>query len=162
MSALRLGERSRVTAQVLEARAQVEVQGGLVLGMERELKLGFTDSDEILHDDADHRLLQARQPGRHAGGYGVFLAGYSYVVERESALVSASLVTRRDGRPLLAFAMTAPHCKRKGLAKATIGNVMQDLFEAGEAQLQLVVNAKNQPALDLYLSRGFKELRRDA
>lgn len=56
MSAFRLGERSSVTAQLLEAQAQVEVQGGLVLGMERELKLGFTGFEEIQHDIADQRL----------------------------------------------------------------------------------------------------------
>lgn len=43
-----------------------------------------------------------------AGGYGVYLARYSYRVERESTLASAVLVTRRNDRPLLAFVMTAP------------------------------------------------------
>ena len=108
-------------------------------------------------DDAAQEIAKT-----FAGGYGVFLARYSYVVERESTLVSASLVTRLEGRPLLAFAMTAPHWKRKGLAKATIGNVMQDLFEAGDTELQLALHARNQTALDLYLGLGFKELRRDA
>lgn len=108
-------------------------------------------------DDAAQEIAKT-----FAGGYGVFLARHSYVVERDSALVSAALVTHREGRPLLAFAMTAPHWKRKGLAKATISNVMQDLLEAGETELQLALHAKNQPALDLYLSLGFKELRRDA
>ncbi len=97
-----------------------------------------------------------------AGGYGVYLAQHSWVVERDGALVSAALVTRLDGRPWMAFAMTAPHCKRKGLAKATIGQVMHDLFEAGDTELQLALHAENQPARDLYLSLGFKELRRDA
>jgi ribosomal protein S18 acetylase RimI-like enzyme len=91
-----------------------------------------------------------------AGGYGIYLPQHSYVVERNSALVAASLVTRLDDTPLLAFAMTAPSWKRTGLARATIGNVMLDLHEAGETQLALVVNSRNQPALDLYLSLGFK------
>lgn len=43
-----------------------------------------------------------------------------------------------------------------------IVNVMQDLFEAGETELQLALDAKNQPALDLYRCLGFKALRRDA
>lgn len=95
------------------------------------------------------------------GAYGTYLAEHSCVVERESKLVSASLVTRREGRPLLAFAMTAPDWKRRGLAKATLGNVMQDLVAAGETRLELFVNAKNQYALGLYLSLGFREIRRD-
>ena len=107
-------------------------------------------------DDAAQEIAKT-----FAGGYGVFLARHSYVVERESTLVSASLVTRLEGRPLLAFAMTAPHWKRKGLAKATIGNVMLDLFEAGDTELELALHAKNQPALNLYWSLGFRERRHD-
>ena len=38
----------------------------------------------------------------------------------------------------------------------------QDLFEAGETELQLALHAKNQPARALYLSLGFTELHRDA
>lgn len=97
-----------------------------------------------------------------AGDYGVYLARHSCVVERESALVSAALVTRRNNQPWLAFVMTAPNWKRKGLAKATIGLVMQDLFKAGEAELRLALHAKNQPARGLYVSLGFKDLQRDA
>jgi predicted GNAT family acetyltransferase len=97
-----------------------------------------------------------------AGAHGLYLPQHSYVVERGSTLVSASLVTRREGLPLLAFAMTAPDWKRKGLARATIGNTMQDLFEAGETRLELVVNAKNLSAYDLYISLGFKRTVGDA
>ena len=97
-----------------------------------------------------------------AGGYGVYLARHSWVVERESTLASAVLVTRRNDRPWLAFVMTAPRWKRQGLARATIGEVMQDLFESGETALQLALHAKNQPARDLYVSLGFKDLHRDA
>ena len=97
-----------------------------------------------------------------AGSYGIYMPQYSNVVVRESALACAALVTRREGLPLLAFAMTAPNWKRTGLAKATIGNAMQDLYEAGETQLALVVNAKNRPALDLYFLLGFMPVRGDA
>ncbi len=96
------------------------------------------------------------------GSYGRYMPQYSYVVVRESALACATLVTRREGVPLLVFAMTAPAWKRKGLAKATIRQAMQDLFEAGETQLDLVVNAKNSPALNLYLQLGFVPDRGDA
>lgn len=91
-----------------------------------------------------------------AGTYGLYMPQHSYVVERESTLVSATLITRRERVPLLAFAMTAPDWKRTGLARGSIGNAMQDLYEAGETQLDLVVNAKNRAALDLYLSLGFR------
>ena len=82
-----------------------------------------------------------------AGAYGQFLPQHSSVVERDGILVAASLVTRPDVVPLLVFAMTAPSWKRLGMARAAIGNAMQDLFEAGETQLQLVVNAKNRERL---------------
>jgi GNAT superfamily N-acetyltransferase len=96
-----------------------------------------------------------------AGAYGLYLPQHSYVVEHGATLVSASLVTRREGLPLLAFVMTTPDWKRLGLARATVGNAMQDLHEAGENRLELAVNAMNQPALNLYRSLGFKPMRRE-
>lgn len=106
-------------------------------------------------DDATQEIAKT-----FAGGFGMYLAQYSYAAEGESTLASAVLVTRRNDQPLLAFVMTAPRWKRKCLAKATIVNVMQDLFEVGETELQLALYTKNQPALDLYRCLGFKELRR--
>lgn len=97
-----------------------------------------------------------------AGSYGLYMPQYSFVVVRESALACAALVTCREGLPLLAFAMTAPDWKRKGLAMAAISEAMQGLYEAGETQLDLVVHAKNRPALALYLKLGFLPVRGDA
>lgn len=90
-----------------------------------------------------------------AGAHGIFLPQHSYVVERGPSLASASLITRPGRWPLLAFAMTAPSWKRTGLARATIKNVMNDLFEAGDTRLDLVVNPQNEAAVALYVDLGF-------
>ncbi len=91
-----------------------------------------------------------------AGGYGRFLPHHSIVVEQGQRVVCAALVTHRDEQPLLAFVMTAPAWKRHGLARAAIGLVMRDLHQAGEQVLTLALNAKNEPAKQLYVPLGFK------
>lgn len=90
------------------------------------------------------------------GSYGDFLPDCSYVVERNLTLVSASLITMLDQKPLLAFAMTSPSWKRQGLARAAIFNSMQDLLDAGATHLQMVVNPMNHCAVNLYESLGFR------
>ena len=115
-------------------------------------------------DDAGESIEDARREieNTFAGVYGIFLREHSFVVERESALICASLITRPARWPLLAFAMTAANWKREGLARATIKNVMQDLFEAGDTRLYLVVNAENERAIALDASLGFVPGRGDA
>ena len=90
------------------------------------------------------------------GGYGTFSPECSYVVERASELVCASLITFHRQVPLLAFAMTAPAWKRNGLARAAVLGSMHDLRARGATQLHLAVNPRNQFAIDLYESLGFE------
>ena len=90
-----------------------------------------------------------------SGEYGTFLPHCSRVIERNGQIVAATLVTGWQGRPFVAFAMTAPECKRQGIARATLLNTMQDVLKCGESLLSLVVRVKNEPAFNLYQSLGF-------
>ena len=90
-----------------------------------------------------------------AGEYGAFIPECSRVVEREGRLVSATLITRWQERPFVAFSVTDPGYKRSGLARACMVAAMQCLCTAGESELRLVVTLANTPAVNLYISLGF-------
>lgn len=90
-----------------------------------------------------------------SGGYGPFDHHASNVAERDARLVSATLVTRYDGAPMIAFSLTAKDWQRRGLARAGLCLAMQRLQQAGESRVNLAVTAANTPALTLYQSLGF-------
>ena len=90
-----------------------------------------------------------------ADEYGAFVSHCSKVVAPDQELLHATLVTRWEGRPFIAFSMTQPNAKRTGLARACLVNAMQDLRIHGESELRLVVTLANLPALALYQSLGF-------
>jgi ribosomal protein S18 acetylase RimI-like enzyme len=90
-----------------------------------------------------------------AGEYGAFVPHCSKVVAPGQELLHATLVTKWEGRPFIAFSMTEPNAKRSGLARACLVNAMQDLRIQGESELRLVVTLANLPALSLYQSLGF-------
>jgi GNAT superfamily N-acetyltransferase len=91
----------------------------------------------------------------YAGAYGSFVPSCSAVVERGGRLLSATLVTRWQDRPFVAFSMTEPNFKRNGLARACMMAAMSRLHAAGEHELGLVVTLANLPAFNLYTSLGF-------
>lgn len=94
------------------------------------------------------------------GGYGPFLPGASFVVERAGQLASATLVTRYEGAPMIAFTMTAPAFARQGLGRALMLHSMAALAAAGEARVDLAVTDGNTPAQRLYAQLGFFEVPR--
>ncbi len=108
-------------------------------------------------DEEEQTLAQAlAEIGRtFEGHYGAFMPDCSRLIERNQALVAATLVTRWGDRPLVAFCMTAPALRRRGLARASLINTMQDLRQAGEPLLSLVVTVANRPACALYRQLGF-------
>ena len=108
--------------------------------------------DDEGEDEAD-ALVEVRKT--FAGDHGAFDAGSSKLVTRADELLHASLITRRQGRPFVAFTMTAPAARRAGLARACLISAMQDLCEQGETELRLAVTLANLPALTLYESLGF-------
>lgn len=84
----------------------------------------------------------------------------SLVIDLGGTLSSATIITRdktrfATGEPFLAFSMTAPATKRRGLARAGLHSAMHTLGSRGEPRLHLVVTRANTPALGLYQSLGF-------
>jgi len=90
-----------------------------------------------------------------AGEFGAVLWNISEVTERAGRLVAATMCTVWQGRPFVAFMVTAPECKRQGLARAGLTRAINRLAAAGDPLLRLVVTAGNTPAEMLYASLGF-------
>jgi GNAT superfamily N-acetyltransferase len=90
-----------------------------------------------------------------SGGYGDFMPACSMVAERDSHVVSATLVTRLVGQPFVAFTFTDPACQGQGLAGACIRAAMAQLLLHGERELGLMVTLANTPAVSLYARLGF-------
>jgi GNAT superfamily N-acetyltransferase len=113
-------------------------------------------------DQEEETLAQAHAEVRKtiAGEYGVFVPGCSMVIERHGRLLSATLVTRFQERPFVAFSLTAPEHKNMGLARACMNATMAELAANGERELRLVVTLANEPAYHLYQSLGFIEEQR--
>ena len=108
--------------------------------------------DDEGESEAD-ALLEVQKT--YAGAYGSFVPSCSAVVERGNRLLSATLVTRWQDQPFVAFSMTEPNSKRTGLARACMMAAMSRLHAAGEHELHLVVTLANLPAFNLYTSLGF-------
>jgi GNAT superfamily N-acetyltransferase len=111
---------------------------------------GTTDDEGETEADA---LIEVQKT--FAGEYGAFDPNCSRIVVNRGESLSATLVTRWQDRPFVAFSMTAPTSKRTGLARACLIDVMQDLLAHGERELRLVVTSANVPARSLYESLGF-------
>lgn len=90
-----------------------------------------------------------------AGDYGAFMPGCSMVAERDSRVVSATLVTHLVGQPFVAFAFTDPECQGQGLAGGCIRAAMARLRSQGERELGLMVTLANARAVSLYTRLGF-------
>jgi GNAT superfamily N-acetyltransferase len=106
----------------------------------------------------DHAHAEVRRT--FSGGYGRMLWDASFVIEAEggqTALASASVLTLWQDRPLLAFSLTHPRARRRGLAATLIGASARTLGLQGYAQLALVVTRGNTPAERLYEKVGFRE-----
>jgi GNAT superfamily N-acetyltransferase len=108
-------------------------------------------------DDAGETLDDARaEIGKLTGGaYGRFDPDASEVAIHEGAPVAATLLTHYEGAPMLAFSLTLPAWRRRGLARGGILRAVRRLREAGYESLSLAVTAGNDPAMRLYESLGF-------
>lgn len=98
-----------------------------------------------------------------AGGYGPMVWKASFVVpsaDDPSVLDSASLVTLSRDEPLLAFSVTRPAVKGRGLAGGLIRASVRSLARLGHARIVLVVTAGNTPAERLYEKLGFRDIPR--
>jgi GNAT superfamily N-acetyltransferase len=90
-----------------------------------------------------------------AGRYGPFMWSASRVVESEDIIASAALLTRWEGKPFVAFSMTRPEFKRRGLARACLECAINQLLLEGEQELWLAATLANDPAMSLYRKLGF-------
>lgn len=113
--------------------------------------LGTVDDEGESEDDAI-----AVVTGAFDGEYGEWIAPASMLLEEAGQPVSASLVTRWKGRPLLAFAVTHPDRKNEGLSRICATAAMQALAQAGYLELDLFVTEANAPARALYRRLGFR------
>jgi GNAT superfamily N-acetyltransferase len=111
---------------------------------------GTIDQEE---ETVEQALLEVRKTFQ--GEYGEFMPTCSRVAPTENSLLAATLVTRWQGRPFVAFTVSAPEYKRKGLARACMLQSMEALRLLGESEVRLVVTLANLPALRLYESLGF-------
>ena len=92
-----------------------------------------------------------------AGAYGPFDPECSFLARDAGEVVSASLITQFEGRPLIAYTFTTPRRQRKGLARALLTRSIAALRDRGDTTLVLFVTASNDPAEHLYESLGFTE-----
>ena len=92
------------------------------------------------------------------GQYGPLLGDCSFWIEDQPAglAICATLLTLwRDG-PLLAFVMTHPDAKGRGMATYLIQRSANALLERGERELYLAVTEGNAPAQHVYERLGFR------
>lgn len=87
--------------------------------------------------------------------FGRFDGARSVVYEMDGALGAATILTRWRDAPFVAFSMTAPEWKRRGLARAGLVRAMRALADDGEREVRLLVTAGNVGAERLYASLGF-------
>jgi ribosomal protein S18 acetylase RimI-like enzyme len=113
---------------------------------------GTADDEGEGPDEADAEIARL-----FGGAYGRFDPASSEVVIRDGLIVGATLITEYEGRALVAFSMTAPQWKRRGLARAGLLRAMDRLRGAGRPELWLAVTDANTAARRLYESLGFVE-----
>lgn len=128
------------------ARADIEALGQLMY----RAYLGTIDYEGETPEQSVEEIH-----GTHRGDYGPFDPVHSSVAERAGRLVSATLITRWQGRPFVAFTMTDPGSARQGLARATLERSMRLLHQDGERELRLAVTLENEPARTLYETMSF-------
>jgi len=94
-----------------------------------------------------------------SGAFGRFLPNCSFLIEEEEQICSACLVTwfEHHDAPLVAFSMTRPEFRRRGMARFLLRHAINALIRRGEKRLTLVVTRANAEALSLYRSVGFDE-----
>jgi ribosomal protein S18 acetylase RimI-like enzyme len=109
-------------------------------------------------DDEGETLEGAREEVRRTfeGDYGAFLSQFSILAEDGDRMIGASLITLWEGRPFVAFTMTHPDAKNRGLATALMSRSIELLWAAGHDELRLIVTEGNDSAIHVYKKLGFR------
>ncbi len=113
--------------------------------------LDTVDYDGETPEQADAEVAKTVE-----GEYGQFMPACSMVAVDGDSIVSATLITRFQGRPFVAFTFTDPAFSRRGLAQRCMQAAMFELFARGEQELRLLVTLANAPAVKLYTGLGFE------
>ena len=76
---------------------------------------------------------------------------------RDGRLISACLCTRLEGEPhpLIAYVMTSPADKGRGIARYLLMNVLEQLSNAGHKGVSAVITEGNTPSERLFRNAGF-------
>jgi len=113
--------------------------------------LGTVDYDGETLEQAAAEVVKTVE-----GAYGQFMPACSKVAVDGDSIVSATLITRFQDTPFVAFTFTDPAFSRRGLAQRCMQAAMSELFARGERELRLLVTLANAPAVKLYTGLGFK------
>lgn len=111
---------------------------------------GTIDDEGETPDDARAEVQRTLD-----GTYGDFLPGCSFAVKEGNQMLAATLVTLWQDAPLLAFVMTHPDAKGRGLATYLIQQSLSALLGQGYDDLHLFVTEGNVPAQRVYERLGF-------
>ncbi len=113
--------------------------------------IGTVDYDGETPEQSEEEMRKTFE-----GEYGPFDPECSTLIEREGQVLSATLITRFQGRPFVAFSMTDPSVRDQGLARSCMLAAMAALRSRHETELRLVVTLANAPAVALYSKLGFE------
>ena len=90
-----------------------------------------------------------------SGEYGCVLDTCSFLIEDHGRALSATIITKWEGAPLLAFVMTHPDARGKGMGTFLIRQSVNALLDQGQRELYLFVTDGNAPAQHIYNELGF-------
>ncbi|MGE3609322.1 MAG: GNAT family N-acetyltransferase [Bacteriovoracaceae bacterium] len=95
--------------------------------------------------------------GTLVGKYGDLIEQASLMAVDSGKIVSAVIFVsyKKEGMPLLAFTMTHPDYRGRGLSQKLIKLAANNLANIGHAKCCLVVTDGNQPAQSIYEKLGF-------
>lgn len=127
--------------------ADVPALGGL-------MHRAYVDTVDYEGETPEQSLEEVRKTIR--GEYGSFVPHCSKVFARTGRLLCATLITRFQERPFVAFTFTDPAFAGQGLARSCMQAAMAELFAQGDRELRLVVTLANAPAVKLYTTLGFQ------
>ncbi len=114
----------------------------------------FTDTIDFDEgDDLDAAREQVTMT--FAGDYGDLLPEVSFVAFDGPLALGASIITRYEAAPFLAFSMTRADRKGQGLARALLVRSLRAIAAANGSHIDLEVTDGNVPAQRLYRSLGF-------